>query len=161
VLDIPADKFMAADDSAAQFPRLQVDGAFAPHTQASRRELIWKREGYTLPLSQISHQFRSFEEEILCSRSHSRLQRRQAHSVPKTPHRCLGYNLEKITLTPRISGSAIVSHLTPKPREICSLCGEVVGFAEVFRCICGTDGGLLISLFFVKKLPIIDVDYFY
>ena len=53
---------------------------------------------------------------------------------------CSGYNRVKITLTPDIAQSAIVSHLTPIPHEICPVCKEIVKDAEIFACICGRDG---------------------
>ncbi|KAJ7784238.1 hypothetical protein B0H16DRAFT_1876738 [Mycena metata] len=52
-------------------------------------------------------------------------------------HRCRGYMREEITLAPTIVDSAVVSHDTPRPLEICSICHEIVGWDEVFRCICG------------------------
>ena len=35
--------------------------------------------------------------------------------------------------------SAIVSHLTPTPHEICPVCKEIVQDAEIFACSCGGD----------------------
>jgi hypothetical protein len=43
-------------------------------------------------------------------------------------------------LTPDIARSAIVSHLTPTPHEICPVCKEIVKGAEIFACICGPAG---------------------
>jgi hypothetical protein len=156
--DLPANRFEEVDQPASQPSGSQVNElvaeAPAPRAparttsepkslaQASRRELIWRPgEGNAPCLDYISQQFRSFAEDMIPTSSHPPLRRRQAHSAPKTPHRCSGYNLEEITLTPDISESTIVSYLTPMPGEICSLCGEVVGQAESFRCICNTGGG--------------------
>ncbi|KAJ7708293.1 hypothetical protein B0H17DRAFT_1191770 [Mycena rosella] len=53
------------------------------------------------------------------------------------PHRCAGYIREEITLTTTTAGSAVVAHDSPSPLEICSICHEVVGDSENFRCVCG------------------------
>ncbi|KAJ7914462.1 hypothetical protein B0H13DRAFT_2659235 [Mycena leptocephala] len=54
-----------------------------------------------------------------------------------SPHRCAGYVREEITLTTTTLDSAVVSHDTPTPLEICSICHEVVALHEAFDCICG------------------------
>ncbi|KAF7333458.1 hypothetical protein MVEN_02361900 [Mycena venus] len=43
----------------------------------------------------------------------------------------------KITLATTTVHSAVISHDAPSPLEICSICHEVVGFHEQFRCLCG------------------------
>ncbi|KAJ7784183.1 hypothetical protein B0H16DRAFT_291302 [Mycena metata] len=55
-------------------------------------------------------------------------------------HRCRGYTREEITLAPTIVDSAVVDHDTPRPLEICSICREIVGLDDRFRCICGDCG---------------------
>ncbi|KAF8146010.1 hypothetical protein K438DRAFT_531195 [Mycena galopus ATCC 62051] len=55
----------------------------------------------------------------------------------RSAHRCPGYVREEITLTITTNDSAIISHDAPSPLEICSVCHEVVGVHEQFRCICG------------------------
>ncbi|KAJ7278965.1 hypothetical protein C8J57DRAFT_151269 [Mycena rebaudengoi] len=55
----------------------------------------------------------------------------------RSAHRCAGYVREEITLAPTTHDSAVVSHDAPSPLEICSVCNEVVGLHELFRCICG------------------------
>ncbi|KAF8186214.1 hypothetical protein K438DRAFT_1040358 [Mycena galopus ATCC 62051] len=55
----------------------------------------------------------------------------------KSPHRCPGYIREEITLAATIFDSAVVSHDTPSPLEICSVCHEVVGTHDAFKCVCG------------------------
>ncbi|KAF8208084.1 hypothetical protein K438DRAFT_1813372 [Mycena galopus ATCC 62051] len=55
----------------------------------------------------------------------------------QSPHRCPGYIREEITLATTTVDSAVVAHDTPSPQEICSICNEVVGFYELFRCVCG------------------------
>jgi hypothetical protein len=62
---------------------------------------------------------------------------RLAWTGGRSPHRCAGYIREEVTLAPTTADSAVVSHDTPSPREICSVCHEVVGLYEVFQCICG------------------------
>ncbi|KAJ6560110.1 hypothetical protein B0H19DRAFT_1375969 [Mycena capillaripes] len=52
-------------------------------------------------------------------------------------HRCAGYVREEITLATTAIDSAVVSYDAPSPLEVCSVCHEVVGSDEVFRCICG------------------------
>ncbi|KAJ7784177.1 hypothetical protein B0H16DRAFT_1783026 [Mycena metata] len=51
-------------------------------------------------------------------------------------HRCRGYIREEVTLAPTIVNSAVVAHDTPRPREICSICHEVVEHLEHFCCVC-------------------------
>ncbi|KAJ6469200.1 hypothetical protein C8R47DRAFT_1078103 [Mycena vitilis] len=58
----------------------------------------------------------------------------------QSPHRCAGYVREEITLATTKADSAVVSHDAPSPLEICPICKEVVGFNEVFECICGDHG---------------------
>ncbi|KAJ6557803.1 hypothetical protein B0H19DRAFT_121294 [Mycena capillaripes] len=55
-------------------------------------------------------------------------------------HRCAGYVREEITLATTAGDSAVVSHDSPSPHEICCVCHEVVGLHEVFLCICGDSG---------------------
>ncbi|KAJ6558359.1 hypothetical protein B0H19DRAFT_134807 [Mycena capillaripes] len=52
-------------------------------------------------------------------------------------HRCAGYVREEVTLATTVIDSAVVSHDAPSPLEVCSICHEVVGLNEVFRCFCG------------------------
>ncbi|KAJ6597682.1 SCA7, zinc-binding domain-containing protein [Mycena vulgaris] len=54
----------------------------------------------------------------------------------RSAHRCAGYVREEITLATTMDNSAVVSHDAPSPLEVCSICHEVVGVHEVFRCIC-------------------------
>ncbi|KAF8205649.1 hypothetical protein K438DRAFT_1757003 [Mycena galopus ATCC 62051] len=55
----------------------------------------------------------------------------------ESPHRCVGYAREEITLAATALDSVIVAHDAPSPKERCSICGEIVGVDETFRCICG------------------------
>jgi hypothetical protein len=51
-------------------------------------------------------------------------------------HRCVGYIRQEITPATTTADSAVVSHDSPSPLEVCSVCHEVVGLHDVFRCIC-------------------------
>jgi len=105
---------------------------------ARRRELVWKSQNNeTVSLDDIARQFQSF---LLTFSTDLGLNRRRGRYTTKTAHRCPGYNRIEITLTPDIARSAIVSHLTPTPHEICPVCKEIVKDAEIFACICGCDG---------------------
>jgi len=105
---------------------------------AHRRELVWKSQEHEMvSLRDIAHQFQDFLNTFS---TQSALSRRRGRYTTKTAHRCPGYNRIEITLTTDIARSAIVSHLTPTPHEICPVCKEIVQDAEVFACICGGDG---------------------
>jgi len=91
-------------------------------------------------LEDIAHQFHDF---LHTSSTSSALSRRRGRYTTKTAHRCPGYNRIEITLTSDIARSAIVSHHTPTPHEICPVCKEIVQDAEIFACICGGDGKCL------------------
>ena len=105
---------------------------------ARRRELVWKSpKNQTVSLEETAEQFQSF---LLTFSTELEFNRRRGRYTTKTAHRCPGYNRIEITLTPDISRSAIVSHLTPIPHEICPVCKEIVKDAEIFACICGREG---------------------
>ena len=105
---------------------------------ALRRELVWKSQNNeTVFLEEIARQFQS---SLLTFSTELGFNRRRGRYTKKTAHRCPGYNRIEITLTPNIARSAIVSHLTPIPHEICPVCREIVKDAEIFACICGCDG---------------------
>jgi hypothetical protein len=102
-----------------------------------RRELFWRfLERGTQSLEDLSQEFEHFLLVVLPT-STSPLRYIHNHNKPKTAHRCRGYRREEITLTTDILASAVILHGTPAPREICSICGEVVGKADVFQCECG------------------------
>ena len=105
---------------------------------ARRLELVWKSpKNETVSLEETAEQFQSF---LLTFSTELEFNRRRGRYTTKTAHRCPGYNRIEITLTPDISRSAIVSHLTPIPHEICPVCKEIVKDAEIFACICGREG---------------------
>ena len=133
--------------SAPSAPQLHADLLSSPSSRrllpksspcAYRRELVWKSQNNeTVSLEEIARQFQSF---LLKFSRELGFNRRRGRYTTKTAHRCPGYNRIEITLTPDIARSAIVSHLTPIPHEICPVCKEVVKDAEIFACICGRDG---------------------
>ena len=105
---------------------------------ARRRELVWRsKKNETASLEEIARQFQSF---LLTFSAELGFNHCRGRYTTKTAHRSPGYNRIEITLTPDIARSAIVSHLTPIPHEICPVCKEIVKDAEIFACICGRDG---------------------
>jgi hypothetical protein len=60
-----------------------------------------------------------------------------ATSDTRSAHRCAGYVREEITLASTMADSAVISHDTPSPSEMCPVCQEIVGFHDEFRCVCG------------------------
>jgi hypothetical protein len=66
--------------------------------------------------------------------------RRMTWTDGQSPHRCAGYVREEITLATTALDSAVVAHDAPSPSELCSVCHEVVGPHEIFRCVCGDHG---------------------
>jgi len=105
-----------------------------------RRELVWKsQDEKNSSLEDISFEFRAFLDSFPSS-SEPALHRRRGRYTARTAHRCPGYNRTEITLTPSITRSAIVSHSTPLPHEICPVCNRVVQDVEIFDCICGGQG---------------------
>ncbi|KAF8798370.1 hypothetical protein BYT27DRAFT_7203460 [Phlegmacium glaucopus] len=102
-----------------------------------RRELVWKPENEeNSSLGDICLEFKSFLDNLPAS-SKLTLRRRRGRYAARTVHRCPGYHRTEITLTPSIMRSAIVSHSTPLPHEICSVCNRVVKDVEIFNCVCG------------------------
>ena len=80
--------------------------------------------------------------------------RRRGRYTGRTAHRCPGYNRIEITLTANITRSAIVSHSSPIPHEICPVCKQVVKDTDVFNCICGGDGEWMHACHFLKVNPL-------
>ena len=112
--------------------RLPIDG--------HRRELVWKpQDEKKSSLEDIYFDFKAFLDSLPPS-SEPALHRRRGRYTIRTVHRCPGYNRTEITLTPSIARSAIVSHSTPLPNEICPVCNRVVQDVEIFDCICGGEG---------------------
>ena len=123
------------------------------NSSAHRRELVWRpQKNETVSLGEIALQFKRF---LLTFSTELGFNRRRGRYTTKTAHRCPGYNRVEITLTPEIAQSAIVSHLTPNPHEICPVCKEIVKDAEIISCICGRDGksAPARSFFVLTSLP--------
>jgi hypothetical protein len=109
--------------------------------RAPRRELVWKSQ--ELDMVSLEDIARQFDGLLLPSSTDLvSFNRRRGRYTTKTAHRCPGYNRIEITLTTDITQSAIISHLTPTPHEICPVCKEVVKDAEIFSCFCGGEGKL-------------------
>jgi hypothetical protein len=140
-----SDVLSAAPQLHAALPTASSTSSISPrrplrksNPNAHRRELVWKsQKNERVSLEEIARQFQSF---LLTFSTELGFNRRRARYTTKTAHRCPGYNRIEITLTPDIARSAIVSHLTPIPHEICPVCKEIVKDAEIFACICGGDG---------------------
>jgi hypothetical protein len=128
---------LAASFTGSSVSLPSVPQRSAPNTQ--RRELVWKSQNpKTRSLEEIAHHFQDF---LLASSTEVvAFNRRRGRYTTQTAHRCPGYKRIEITLTSDIARSAIVSHLTPIPHEICPVCKETVKDAEIFACICGEDG---------------------
>jgi len=104
-----------------------------------RRELVWKpQDEVYLSLEGIYFEFKAFLDNLPPS-SKPALHRLRGRYTIGTVHRCPGYNRAEITLSPSIARSAIVSHSTPLPNEICPVCNRVVQDVEIFDCICGAE----------------------
>lgn len=109
-----------------------------------RREFVWKAQEIhptRASLETVSQCFSDFLDMQSPDGIDIPLQKligRDTHR--RTPHKCLGYIREEITLTSSITESAIFSHAYPNPREICKICGAVVSESEIFRCGCGENG---------------------
>jgi hypothetical protein len=130
---LPATSFAASGSSSSRRPPPKSTPRACP-----RRELIWKYQKHeTVSLENIASQFQDF---LRTSSAQLAFNHRRGRYTTKTAHRCPGYNRIEITLTTDIARSAIVSHLTPTPHEICPVCKETVKDAEIFACICGGDG---------------------
>ena len=144
--DLPENRFEELDSSGLVPSSPTREG---PSSQIShqpllpsrrRQELVWKSPtAEAVSLNDISHQFQNFLNADLFS-SQPALNRRRGRYAARTAHRCPGYNRIEITLTADITRSAIVSHSSPIPHEICLVCKEVVKDTDIFNCMCGNSG---------------------
>jgi hypothetical protein len=146
VNDLPENRFEELDSSGPA-PSSPTTGRPSPLItlrkalpNGHRQELVWKSPTVeAVSLTDISRQFQHFLNAYLWS-SEPALNHRRGRYTARTSHRCPGYNRIEITLTANITRSAIVSHSSPIPHEICPVCKEVVKDTDVFNCICGGDG---------------------
>ena len=130
---------------AANIAALLAEPTLIPHSMRGfaqpRLELIWKSVGSSnATLHDISSRFQ-LALASSSSLSDLNLASRRGRYKAKTSHRCPGYNRVEISLTSDIARSAIISHSTPVPSEICLVCNQVVRTGEVFNCKCGKEGG--------------------
>ncbi|KAJ7935246.1 SCA7, zinc-binding domain-containing protein [Mycena leptocephala] len=110
-------------------PRTMPEGTLPPQP---RREYVWRTiELGEQSLATVAHRI-SLDLEMTLSSLNTLV-----WTDGQSTHRCAGYIREEITLAPTTRDSAVVSHDTPGPREVCSVCHEVVGLNEALWCICG------------------------
>lgn len=147
--DLLANRFEEFDDDSfsSSAPASSSATTRKPSPRSSRcpsgrrQELVWKSlTADTVTLKDISCHFQSF---LTYHRSSSEpvLSRRRGRYTARTSHRCPGYSRIEVTLTTDILRSAIVSHSSPTPGEICPVCKEVVE-EEILNCLCGNFGEL-------------------
>ncbi|KAF7351817.1 hypothetical protein MVEN_01142800 [Mycena venus] len=132
VSDIPMTSLLPLESTTTP-QSIQTD---APPV-ASRREYVWRtKDRGRQSLGMVAKRI-TLDLDVNLSPVH-----RFTRSDGRNPHRCPGYIREEVTLAMTILDSAVVAHDTPSPLETCSICHEVVGLDEVFRCVCGaTDPG--------------------
>jgi hypothetical protein len=109
---------------------------------AGRRELVWKSADKGSNLREVSQQVDNF---LFCLRTAQarRLVRRYLSSGMSTSHhRCPGYSREEIIWGSQAQDTVIISHSTPSPQEICTVCGQIVEDEGWFECSCGMQGQL-------------------
>ncbi|KAJ6458561.1 hypothetical protein C8R47DRAFT_1328197 [Mycena vitilis] len=130
----PATPDMPALESHSYSKTLEAQKNVASKGSAPpRREYVWRivdrgQQSLAAIAAQIT---RDLDMEISSS------VRKFAWSDWRSAHRCAGYVREEITLAAKTGDSAVIFHDVPSPQEICSVCHEVVGIQEVFRCSCG------------------------
>jgi hypothetical protein len=145
ILDVVHPSFVISENSAMLSPlsfgttasgtSQNIEAEELPRPVPPRREYVWRTMNRgEQSLAKVAHQI-TLDLEMNLSHIH-----RLTQTDSESPHRCVGYVREEITLATTTSDSAVVAHDTPSPLEICSICHEVVGLREVFRCICGDPG---------------------
>ncbi|KAK7013771.1 hypothetical protein R3P38DRAFT_2545599, partial [Favolaschia claudopus] len=97
-----------------------------------RREYVWRIVQYRQQsLATIAAQIKQdYEFRALTLQ-------RLAWANSSHVHRCAGYIREEVTLASSLAESAVVTHNTPSPMEICPICHQPVSIDEKFRCRCG------------------------
>ncbi|KAJ7116209.1 hypothetical protein C8R43DRAFT_1038328 [Mycena crocata] len=119
-----------SDSASASTP---LSPQHSSKTEPSRREYVWHTiERGQQSLSSVAHRL-ALDLDIKSIDSVNKISWTDALS----PHRCVGYMREEVTLAPTTDDSAVVSHDVPSHREICAICHEVVSGYELFSCICG------------------------
>ncbi|KAK7022499.1 hypothetical protein R3P38DRAFT_2710462 [Favolaschia claudopus] len=97
-----------------------------------RREYVWRQ------ISKENKSLAAVAAEIEFDLALNSLSLKRMALVDKyNVHRCAGYVREEITLASSLADSAVVTHDTPSPTEICPICCQAVGCNEKFSCRCG------------------------
>ncbi|KAJ7269589.1 hypothetical protein C8J57DRAFT_316465, partial [Mycena rebaudengoi] len=110
---------------------------------AGRRELIWKSSDKGVTLAEVSEQAQEFLFYLRTAHTGRIIRHYVSSTKSKSYHRCPGYSREEIILGSQAHSTVIVSHSTPSPREVCTVCGHIVEDGGWFRCGCGKpDDGL-------------------
>jgi hypothetical protein len=131
-LDDALHRSSISENSAPSFGLASSQNIHEEVVVAPRREFVWRfMDRGQQCLATIARRM-ALDLDMNLSPLH-----RLTRSDGRNPHRCRGYIREEITLATTTLDSAVVAHDTPSPMEICSICHEVVGFDEGFRCICG------------------------
>ncbi|KAJ7919652.1 hypothetical protein B0H13DRAFT_238203 [Mycena leptocephala] len=116
--------------------------------RAERRELVWTTSNKASNLDVITQQIENFLVRFRTSTgNYVRDRRYSAEEHGQIHHRCPGYIREEIYLGPGEESTFILSHSTPSPQEMCTVCGKIVEESGWFRCTCGKpDDGLKTTL---------------
>ncbi|KAJ7277846.1 hypothetical protein C8J57DRAFT_1465713 [Mycena rebaudengoi] len=110
---------------------------------AGRRELIWKSSDDGATLKEVSEQVEEFLFCLRTPRARRQIRRYVSSGGSKSHHRCPGYSREEIILGSQAHSTVIVSHSSPSPQEVCTVCGDIVDDGGWFSCGCGEpDDGL-------------------
>ncbi|KAJ7114671.1 hypothetical protein C8R43DRAFT_1039169 [Mycena crocata] len=135
-----ASNFGNKDESNLQLATSTFPPPDAAISGTGRRELVWKTSEKNADLSAISQQVGNFLFRLRSSGSGG-LRCFPAHDQGQTRHRCPGYSREEIILGAQPQNSGILLYTTPRPREMCTVCGNTVEFGGWFGCKCGKDEG--------------------
>ncbi|KAJ7269598.1 hypothetical protein C8J57DRAFT_316598, partial [Mycena rebaudengoi] len=110
---------------------------------AGRRELVWKSSDKSATLAEVSEQVEEFLFSLRTAHTKRIIRHYVSSGRSKSHHRCPGYSREEIILGSQAHSTVIVSHSTPSPREVCTVCGHIVEDGGWFKCSCGKpDDGL-------------------
>lgn len=143
VVEDEAEQYLNSSE-ADSLPDVPTNTKFLAQSKGHRRELIWKSPNTSSwSLEDVA---RRYEASLRQSHFQKVLNSRQG-STARIGHYCRGYRRTEIILTPHLDQSGIISHTSPVPHEICSVCGEEVSEKEVFDCRCGSLGKLSDNLF--------------
>ncbi|KAJ7279704.1 hypothetical protein C8J57DRAFT_1304014, partial [Mycena rebaudengoi] len=102
---------------------------------AGRRELVWKSSDKASNLREVSQQVENFLFGLRTAQSRRIVRRYLSKGMSTSHHRCVGYSREEIILSLQAQ-STVISHSTPSPQEICTVCGQIVEDGGSFECSC-------------------------